>query len=342
MGKPTVHDIASEAGVSLATVDRVLNGRPGVRQKTQDRVQSAIMRLGYVRDLSAANLARQRQYRFAFVLPEGPGQFVGLLQAALREATDVQRADRISVRVLQVPAHDPHQVVRTLNTIDAKHYDGVAIMAQETPQVRDAVHRLKTAGLPVVTLISDLPNSDRDHFVGVNSIAAGRTAGLLMGRFLRGLTGKILVVTSSLLARDSLERRFGFDSVMAEKFGSLEILPTLEAHDDAERMAAIVRSSLDVHPDIVGIYSLASGNKALIESLRLTGRFQDFVVIAHELTSQTRDALERDELAAIITQDVGHLVRSAVRVLRAKSDGLSVIQSQERIRIEVLLKENLP
>ena len=58
--KPTVHDIARLAGVSLATVDRVLNGRPGVRSVTRERVNEAIASLGYVRDLAAANLAKGR------------------------------------------------------------------------------------------------------------------------------------------------------------------------------------------------------------------------------------------------------------------------------------------
>ena len=55
--RPTVNDIAKEAGVSLATVDRVLNDRPGVRAKTVRAVQDAIVQLGYVRDVAAANLA---------------------------------------------------------------------------------------------------------------------------------------------------------------------------------------------------------------------------------------------------------------------------------------------
>jgi LacI family transcriptional regulator len=55
MGKPTVNDIAREAGVSLATVDRVLNARPGVRARTINAVNDAISRLGYVRDMAAAN-----------------------------------------------------------------------------------------------------------------------------------------------------------------------------------------------------------------------------------------------------------------------------------------------
>lgn len=47
--KPTVHDIAERAGVSLATIDRVLNMRPGVHAATRARVEAAIAELGYVR-----------------------------------------------------------------------------------------------------------------------------------------------------------------------------------------------------------------------------------------------------------------------------------------------------
>ena len=68
----------------------------------------------------------------------------------------------------------------------------------------------------------------------------------------------------------------------------------------------------------------------------------DQVLIAHELTPHNRAALEALEIDAVITQNVGHLVRSAVRVLRAKCDGVNFMESQEQIRIDVILKENLP
>ena len=119
MNKPTVHDIAKEAGVSLATVDRVLNARPGVRESTIARVQEAVERLGYVRDTYAANLARQRQYRLAFVLPEGPSQFIDTLIAALQEAYASHIADRVVMEILRVVSHDPHQIVRSLQALDA-------------------------------------------------------------------------------------------------------------------------------------------------------------------------------------------------------------------------------
>ncbi len=342
MSKPTVHDIAREAGVSLATVDRVLNARPGVREKTIKRVQDAVRRLGYVRDTYAANLARQRHYRFAFVLPEGPSQFVDTLKAALAEATEAQMADRVSAATVSVPSQDPHAVVRTLNTLNTGRLDGVAIMAPETPQVRDAVARLKAAGLVVVALVSDLPNSRRDHFVGINSLAAGRTAASLMGRFTRASRGKVLVVTSSVFARDSIDRRLGFDLVMAAEYPWVDVLPTVEFRDDPIRLSEVVNYALAANPDITGIYSLGAGNTPLLETLRGSGRLKELIVIAHELTPATRAGLLNHEVDAVITQNVGHLVRSALRVLRAKCDGVAIFEAQERIRIDIVIRENLP
>ena len=68
----TAGDVAVAAGVSLATVDRVLNRRPGVSATTTRAVQEAVERLGFRRDVFAASLARSRQYRFCFLVPRLP------------------------------------------------------------------------------------------------------------------------------------------------------------------------------------------------------------------------------------------------------------------------------
>jgi LacI family transcriptional regulator len=337
-----VHDIARHAGVSLATVDRVLNARPGVRKQTVARVEEAIRAIGYVRDQGAANLARRRVYRFAFLLPDGQSRFVGTILSALEEARESQLTDRVMLEVCHVPVHDPHALAATLVALGAGKVDGVAVMAPESPQVRDAVARLRRGGTPVVALVADQPQSDRDHFVGIDNDAAGRTAARLMGRFLPPSGGPVLVVASSIRARDSLERRFGFDSLIGTEFPAVHCLPTLEAHDDPQRMAAILQNAFAARSDIVGVYSLSTGNGALIDALREKGRLARLVVIAHELTPLTRAALLAGELDAIITQNTGHLVRSAIRVLQARCDGREILASQERIRIEIILRENLP
>jgi LacI family transcriptional regulator len=341
MTRPTVNDIAKAAGVSLATVDRVLNSRPGVRDKTIRRVNEAIEQIGYVRDVTAANLARQRRYRFAFILPESSGQFVATLRAAIKEAASSAIADRTDLSLISVRPDDPHALVKNLQRQRGAGIDGVAILAPETPQVRDEIAHFRADGVPVVALVSDLPNSDRDHFVGIDNIAAGRTAGVLMGRFVRKTTGSVMVLTSSMQSRSNAERRLGFDHVMAEQFPDLEVLPSIEGHDDDDTIRRVITTVLDKRSDLTGIYSLGTGNGVLIDVLRERGLSNPVVFIAHELTRNTRHALEGGLIDAVINQDVGHIARSALRILRAKSDGIDILPSQERIRIDILLKENL-
>lgn len=341
MTRPTVNDIAQAAGVSLATVDRVLNARPGVRAQTVARVTEAIDRLGYVRDVAAANLARQRRYQVAFVLPEGGSQFLDALRQAVGEAAGMARHDRTAVQVLGFPPEDPHALAALLDGLARTgELDGVAIMAPETPPLRDAIRRLKAAGVAVAALVSDLPNTARDHFVGVDNVAAGRTAGVLMGRFLGPAGGRVMVFASSMLLRDSLERRLGFDSVLSRDFAGVEALPSLEGHDDPAVIARVVAAQLAAFPDIAGVYALGTGVRALTAALRAAPRRP--VVIAHDLTGHSRAALLSGEIDAVITQNLGHIARSALRVLRAKRDGAAIDPAQERIRIEIVIRENLP
>lgn len=341
MSRPTVHDIAREAGVSLATVDRVLNGRPRVRDSSIKLVMGAVEKLGYVRDISAANLARRKQYRFAFVFPDGQGQFLETVHMAFADASQLVGSERLSLEAVQVPIGDPNATARVLTGLLTKGFDGVAIMCPETPQVRDAVMRLKQAGVAVVAMISDLPSSPRDRFVGVDNVAAGRTAGALMGRFLGERAGKVLVISASLASRDNMERRYGFDSIISERFPNIEVLPTIESRQDDTRLTSIVRNVLVQHQDIRGVYSLGSENLAVLDALRGAGTLEGAAVIMHELTPVTRAALESDEIDVVIMQNVGHIVRSSIRVLRAHVDQSAIVESQERIRIEIITKENL-
>ena len=337
MGKPTVHDIAKEAGVSLATVDRVLNSRPGVREKTVDRVQGAIRKLGYVRDINAANLARQRTYRFVFLFPDAESQF---LTSLAETAAGVPRLfhGHCTASVLRANYRDPLGLVGAEAEIYALEADGVAIMGNETPVVRDMIERLKEAGIAVVALVTNQGNAD--HFVGIDNVAAGRTAGVLMGRFVGNRPGKVAVLVNTTQSRDMVERRAGFDQVMAADFPQLVPLPSLEGRDDHKRTGDVLEACLAAHADVVGIYCVGAGTRGVTRVAEKLG-LKDHVIVAHELTQNNREALQEGLIDVVITQNVGHLVRSATRILRAKCDQTSIIESQETIRIEIAIRENL-
>lgn len=342
MPRPTVNDIAREAGVSLATVDRVLNDRPGVRSNTVEAVQQAIRRLGYVRDMAAANLARQRSYRLAFVLPENDSQFMQTLTEALQGVDALAAATRADFEVLRFPWQDMHALAILLAELPDRGFAGIALMAPETPVVRDAVRALKEKGICVVALVSDLPNTERDHFVGIDSRAAGRTAGVLLGRFLGGRNASVMVLAQSMQLRESIERRRGFDEIMLRDFPQLDVLPTLETHGSPEILRSVVIEAAANCGTLGAIYLLGSGHRALQQTLADLGLAGRLTIVGHELTPHTRAALRAGVLDAVITQDLGHVARSAIRVLRAKIDRTSIDEGQERLRIEILIRENLP
>ena len=129
--RPTTKDLARVAGVSLATIDRVLNSRPGVREETVKAVNQAIDEIGFVRNLSAANLARGRTYRFLFLLPRHGDAFLEALIERIREARTGVMGDSILVSHRRELDEDPHQIARVLSEQIPDSVDGVAIMAQQ-------------------------------------------------------------------------------------------------------------------------------------------------------------------------------------------------------------------
>lgn len=339
--RPTVHDIAEKAGVSLATVDRVLNDRPGVRGITRAKVEAAIADLGYVRDVAAANLAKSRVYPLVFILPEGDNPFMRGLEAEVRHAGQHSAVERTRLSVATVPAFDATALVRAIDAAIGEDVSGIAAVVIDAPEVFAAIDRARAAGIPFVTLVSDLASSGRDHFVGVDNIAAGRTAGSLMGRFLGARPGPVAVLAGSMRVRDHGERLEGFLAAMSAMPVARAVLPVLEGQDDPKLSFTLIAECLAAVPDLAGIYSLGAGNQGLIAALTAAGR-TDPCVIAHELTADTRAALENGLIDAVLNQDAGHEVRSAIRVLRAKADGLPVIAAQERIRLDIFIKDNLP
>lgn len=339
--RPTVQDVARQAGVSLATVDRVLNRRPGVREVTIEKVEAAISTLGYIRDVSAANLAKRQSYRFAFVIPEGSNSFMRGLEAEIEAVKRHSVADRTEISIYKVPPFNGRALAEILDSLEPEHCSGVAVVATEAVAVRDALARLRRNNVPVVTLVSDVPSFQYNAYVGIDNVSAGRTAARLLGNFLGARTGKIALVAGSMLVRDHVERRMGFEQIISSDYTNLQCLPVIEGKDDSDIVREKLQDCLDGRDDVVGVYNMGAGNRGLIEVLSASAANKERVVVAHELTEHTRRALNAGTIDAIIHQDAGHEVRSALRILKAQIDRTPLLSGQETIRIEIYLNENL-
>ena len=255
--------MAQQAGVSAATVDRVIHSRPGVKPHTADHIMAVIERMeNGAPNITPVTEAHLNSLCFDIILPIGTNAFFDILEEEIREYANRPANIGLSIRVHRIKGFDPDALAETIERI-SRQTDGIAIVAIESPQVREAVNRTVHKGIPVVTLVSDLSGSRRMGYVGLDNRAGGRTAGYLMGRFLTGHVGTVLMLAGSPRLRDHEEREMGFRRVLSERFDNLKIITFLEDRDDDETAYQQVKKILEQHPDLVGIYDIGAGTRGI-------------------------------------------------------------------------------
>lgn len=342
MTKPTVADLARVSGLSAATVDRVLNGRSGVSVATREKVARAVQDLRYGElPRSLFTLVKPR-LRLKFILPLVMTSFSDAILRAVQEAPVAVEDMRVTIDIQHVDIEHPDRVARALDEVDVATHPGVALFASDTAIVAAAIDRLVARGGKVVTMVTDTAQSGRHHFVGIDNTAAGRVAGNLMGRFLGARSGKVAVVLGSLAMRDQHDRYIGFSAVLQDKFPGLRLLPVSEGFSNAETNHTLVARLLRRHNDLVGIYSAAAGNRGVLKAMGKAQPAVRPVVLMHDLSSHLAQGLRDGVIDAVISQNPGHIARSAVRVLKALWSDTPIVREQEQIRIEIYLTDSLP
>lgn len=338
----TLNDVAREAGVSTATVDRVLNNRSGVRSRTREIVVDTARRLGYVSEtspiVSEVAVDDGAPIQIHFVLPKGTNMFIRALQQQL----ETQGAARsgVEVRIASIEGFNPDTLARALAELEGQTH-GVGIIALDHPTVREAIRRLYEAGVKVVTLASDILHVPRVAYVGIDNRAAGRLAGYVLGRFLgRSERGKVALFAGSLSYRGHEEREMGFRHIVREEFPNLEVVELREMRDDQETAFSEATQLLQRHHDLAGIYNIGAGNEGIARALKAFPPKGRVVYIAHELTGHNRACLLDGTLDAVIDQNPRVEAREALNIL------VQNIKHQpydyHPPRLQVIFRENIP
>lgn len=335
--RPTIDDIARAARVSTATVDRVLNERPGVRGITRARVIAAARVIGYLPEPEAA--PPQVLVRLDFVLQSGPNTFMDLLAGHL-EARGLARAAELQVRVHRVDGFSAEALAACLHGLKGVS-GGVGLIAIDHPLVREAIRETVTAGTPVLTLVSDIAHTPRFAYVGIDNRNAGRLAGHLVGRFVPGSKGEVALFAGSLSYRGHEEREMGFRHILAEDFPGLRIVELREVRDDLERSYDEARGLLARHPALRAIYNIGAGNRGIARALEESGRAAEVVFVGHELTAHTRRFLLSATMDAVIDQNPFVEAREAIEQLLLAARGTPQA-GPVPVRIHAIFRENIP
>ena len=335
----TIGDIAREAGVSTATVDRALNGRRGVSAANRQRVLAAATRLGYL-PLAGMVPLPARPVALEFLLPLHGASFMRALGAGI-EAAAAAHPLVASCRVRALSGIAPEALEAALDRV-ALDTAGVGLVAVDHPRCRAAVARLTEAGVRVATLLSDIEGTPRAVYVGVDNRAAGRTAAHVMGLVAGPRGGAVALMLGSAAFRGHEERAAGFAAVLAG-FPSLRILEPVETGEDANRARRALGALLRRRDDLAGVYCVGGGRAGVAEALREAagGGRRPFAVL-HDLTDGARGWLAEGLIDMVIDQNARAIGEQAVlRLLGAIASGAAPPPSRP-MEARLILRENIP
>ncbi|WP_328472046.1 LacI family DNA-binding transcriptional regulator [Actinoplanes sp. NBC_00393] len=307
-----IREIAAQAGLSEATVDRVLHGRGGVRESTILQVQRAVDDL----DRQRTQLVLGGRTFMIDVVVQAPPRFSAAVRAAVEAELPALRPIVFRAR-FHLPA-GLDDLLTVLERLPRTGSHGVILKAPDVPPVVAAVNRLDT---PVVTLVTDLPTSDRAVYVGIDNRAAGATAAYLVQQWLGERPGDVLVVRGEGGYRGEDEREVGFGAELRSLAPGRRRIDIVDAEDRPSAVYAAARAALRRHPGIKAVYSMyagAGGTAAVVDAFQAEGR-RYTVFIAHDLDGDNTPLLRQRRISAILHHDLRQDVRRACQaVLRAR------------------------
>jgi LacI family transcriptional regulator len=333
-----VKDIAFQAGLSTATVDRVLNDRPGVRRQTAARVRAAIEEL---ERLQNAGLDVPARALGIDVVMEAPDRFTSAVRRAFESEAGAFGTTVFRARFHFAEVMRPVDMAQVLDRIRLRGTDGVVLKAPDVPEVTGAVERLDAAGIPVVTLVTDLPNTPRTAYAGADNRAAGEAAAYLIGERLAGQDLRILVTLSSSRFRGEEEREAGFRGLMRERYPGIGIVEVSEGFGRDIATGALVAEALARYPDIAGVYSIGGGNRAVLQAFEAAGR-PCRVYVAHDLDAENLHLLRAGKLSFVLHHDLRADVRRVFRAMLARKRPRASGDPALLSAVEIVTPFNIP
>ncbi|WP_349295134.1 LacI family DNA-binding transcriptional regulator (plasmid) [Thioclava sp. 'Guangxiensis'] len=309
---PNIAQIAALAGVGPASVDRVLNNRPGVKETTRNRVMAALDKL-------AADHRMQDLRQIGFFCISGPsfnGQMIQAMQMVNASIAGVE----LTGQFFTTEEIEPGRFAAALEQA-GRELDAVIVIAYEHPAINGALRKIAALGKPTVCLTSDLPSSRRTVYVGNDQYAAGSVAAQLIGQILPPVPQHILLVMS-VPFRCQQEREMGFRRVLRQDYPHLSIQERVISNDNVERTEELLASHLASARPPGAIYNVAGANRGVGAALEHAGLSGKTVFIGHELTPFTRVLLEAGTMDYVISHDSAAELVQAVRAIDERLRGI--------------------
>ena len=293
--KFTNKEIAFQAGLSLATVDRVLHGRDHVRAVTRERVLAAEQELD--RQHAASQLQGTRVT--LDIVMQAPARFSSAVRTAFEAELPLVRPATFRARFHLAEVMDERDILALLQAIVRRGTQGIVLKAPATPGIEACLADLIARKIPVVTYVTDMPPPLRLAYVGMQNGRAGATAAFLLGRMAARHPARVLITLSSRGFEGEDARRIGFVTHLARHAPHLTMTTVSEGFGMDRATGALIRQAIKEHLDIACVYSIGGGNTAILDAFAASDRLID-VFAAHDLDRTNTALLKARKVSFVI------------------------------------------
>lgn len=333
--KATIKDIAEAAALGTATVERVLNGRGGVRPETVEKVLVAARSLDYRRKLPERH---RGLIRIEVILVRPEATFFARLSNSFERIAATLDAS-VSVNRTFVNEADAKAIAdRILHPVARR--SGLILAVPQYEAVGAALRQLLAQGVPVLQVMTSMDSVDAP-FVGIDNEAAGRTAGLLMSA-MQPRTGPVVALCHSEVYSVHRRRIRGFsEGLERHGRGNLSFVEVLYTFDDAMEASTQLVEAMRRYPDLAGLYNAGGANFALCDILRRHRPANGIFFVGHELTERSTVALREGIMHIVIDQSPEAQARRAMDMMLSRLGVLDTTVENPPIRFVTVTPENV-
>jgi len=338
--KVTITMIAKECNTSIGTVDRALNGRPGINPQTKEYILETAKRLGYKPNHLAGALSRRKQYRLAVIYCKEQKDFYQYVTQGIKKAMSELADFGITVDVFQTQNLSTMEQSELLSNLNPDLYDGFAINSAGS-ETDSFINHYIECGKAVITFNTDAPATRRLFFVGTNPKHAGNLGGELAGKLMGG-KGKAAALGSFLLTNTFIERFVGFYEVIQREYPGITLCTFQECYDNEESAREETIKIISKHPDIEMLYLTGcAGTSGAIQALKELNR-KDIHLIGYDFSECISSAIKEGWCTATLFQDPYQQGYYAVTLLaRHLLEGWLPSQPLLTIESRIMMKYNL-
>ncbi|WP_343080003.1 LacI family DNA-binding transcriptional regulator [Ostreiculturibacter nitratireducens] len=340
--RPTLKDVAREAGVSLTTVDRALNSRVKVREETLRKIADAAHRIGYhgfgLIDKRLETSAPSVHLGFVLVKQkqEFYQNFARAIETAVAARTDIRGRATIRFATSQSPDEFASLLEETGRKVDA-----IACVAVNDQRLNQVVQDLKNRGVSTFSLLNDFAQGIRENYIGLNNMKVGRLAAWIMTKTVHQ-PGPLAIFVGGNRWHGHDLREVGFRSFVRDSAPAFSVLDTLV---NLETRRVTYEATLDLlhrHRDLKGIYVAGGGMEGAIAALREATKPGQVALVVNEVTSESRAALLDGYVLMVISTPLQELCHDLIDLMvKSALRGDTGIAGQHFLEPRIVLPDNL-